>query len=180
MRKILTQEAINKRQQLITLLASKSKTKQMSTDLIKFAPTFYGISMVHQEIWREYGYALLCIAGSDGDVSDPELEWLTVDLAESLHVDEEIVADWEEFEFEEADLEEIFFSFRHMSFANFNKLLLYDAIRMCSADGDYAEEEKEKVYEAAKILQVSREAVISIEALVEMEQAAHKLRLTVL
>ena len=108
------------------------------------------------------------------------MEWLTVDLAGSLGVDEEVIADWEEFEFEDADLEEIFFSFRHASFANFNKLLIYDAIRMCSADGDYAEEEKQQVSEAAKILQVSGEAVISIEALVEMEQATHKLRITVL
>lgn len=152
----------------------------MATDLIKFAPTFYGISMVQPEVWKEYGFALMCIAGSDGDVSDPEMEWLTIDLANSLNVDEEIVADWEEFEFEDADLEEIFYSFQHASFANFNKLLLYDAIRMCSADGDYAEEEKERVGEAAKILQVPTEAVIAIEALVEMEQAAHKLRLTVL
>ena len=152
----------------------------MALDLVKFAPTFYGISMVQPNVWREYGYALLCIAGSDGDVSDPELEWLTIDLANALHVDEDIVADWEEFDFEDADLEEIFFSFRHASFANFNKLLLYDAIRMCSADGDYAEEEKEKVYEAAKILQVSGESVIALEALVEMEQATHKLRLMVL
>ncbi len=152
----------------------------MSTDLIKFAPTFYGMSMVQREIWRDYGYALMCIAGSDGDVSDPEMEWLTVDLANSLRVDEETVADWEEFEYEDADLEEIFMSFRHASFANFNKLILYDAIRMCSADGDYADEEQEQVHEAAKILQVSREAVIAIEALVEMEHAAHKLRLTVL
>lgn len=136
--------------------------------------------MVQPSVWREYGFALLCISGSDGEVSDPEMEWLTIDLARALHVDEEIVADWEEFEYEDADLEEIFFSFRHASFANFNKLLLYDAIRMCSADGEYAEEEKEKVYEAAKILQVSSEAVISLEALVEMEQAAHKLRLMVL
>jgi len=152
----------------------------MATDLLKFAPSFYGMTMVPKEIWREYGYALLCIAGSDGDVSDPELEWLIIDLAESLQVDEEIIGDWEEFEYEEADLEEIFFSFRHASFANFNKLLIYDAIRMSSADGDYAEEEKESVAQACKILQVSREALVSIEALVDIEQAAHKLRLTVL
>jgi uncharacterized tellurite resistance protein B-like protein len=152
----------------------------MSTDLVKFAPSFYGISLVPKEIWREYGFALLCIAGSDGDVSDPELEWLTIDLAEGLNVDEEVVADWEEFEYEMADLEEIFMSFSHASFASFNKLLIYDAVRMCSADGDYAEAEKDQVAEAARILQVSRETLTSIEALVDIEQAAHKLRLTVL
>jgi len=152
----------------------------MPTDLVKFAPVFYGMSLVPKEIWREYGYALLCIAGADGEVSDPELEWLTKDLGEFLKVEEEILGDWEEFDFEGADLEEIFFSFRHLSFANFNKLILYDAIRMSSADGDYASEEKERVAEAGKILQVSKEALISIEALVDLEQASDKLRLTVL
>ncbi|MCP4457678.1 MAG: hypothetical protein GY816_06580 [Cytophagales bacterium] len=152
----------------------------MSADLVKFAPTFYGLSLVPEEIWREYGYALLCIAGADGEVSDPELEWLTVDLAGFLKVDEEIIADWEDFDFDNGDLEEIFFSLRHITFANFNKLILYDAIRMCGADGDYAEEEKSQVSDAAKILQVSKEALVSIEALVDLEQASDKLRFTVL
>ena len=152
----------------------------MPTDLVQFAPTFYGISLIPKKIWRSYGYALLCIAGSDGEVSDPELEWLTIDLADFLSVDKDIVADWEGFDYENANLEEIFFSMRHMSFCNFNKLIVYDAIRMSCADGDYAEEERARVGEAGKILQVSKEALISIEALVDLEQASHKLRLTVL
>jgi uncharacterized tellurite resistance protein B-like protein len=152
----------------------------MSHELVKFAPLFYGMSLVPKKIWKEYGFALLCIAGSDGEVSDPELEWLTIDLAESLGVDMETVADWEEYEFEESNLEEIFGKIRHASIANFNKMLIYDAIRICSADGDYAEEEKDMVAEAAKILQVSREAVMSIEALVDLENAANRLRLIVL
>jgi len=143
----------------------------MPEDLIKFTPTFYGISMVPKEIWKEYGYALLCIAGSDGEVSDPELEWLTVDLAENMGVDDEIIGDWEEFEYEDADLEEIFHSFKQASFVNFNKLLIYDAIRMSYADGDYASAEQEQVSEAAKILQVSTEALTTIEALVDLEMA---------
>ena len=152
----------------------------MPADIINFAPPFYGMSMVPEKVWKEYGYALLCIAGSDGEVSDPELEWLTIDLAESLKVDQEIIGDWEDFDFESSDLEEIFFSLRHASFANFNRLLIYDAVRMCSADGDYAVEEKERVDEAAKILQVSRETTTAIEALVEIENAANKLRFTIL
>jgi uncharacterized tellurite resistance protein B-like protein len=152
----------------------------MSQELVKFAPLFYGMSMVPKKIWREYGFALLCIAGADGEVSDPELEWLTIDLAESLGVDMDIVADWEEYEFEDGDLGEIFSRIRPASVANFNKMLIYDAIRICSADGDYAEEEKESVAEAAKILQVSKEAVMSIEALVDLENAANRLRLIVL
>lgn len=144
------------------------------------SPRFYGISLVPKELWKDYGYVLLNIAGSDGEVSDDELEWLTVACAETVGVNEDIVEDWENFEYDEDELEELFFSLNTSSFANFNKLLIYDAIRMASADGDYAEDEKEQVYLAASIMKVPPEAVMAIEALVELEQAADKLRFTIL
>ena len=144
------------------------------------SPKFYGISMIPKELWKEYGYVLLNIAGSDGEVSDEELEWLTVECAEAVGVSEEIIDKWENFEYDEDELEELFFNINSASFANFNKLLIYDAIRMASADGDYAEDEKEQVYNAARIMKVPPEAVTAIEALVEMEQAADKLRFTLL
>ena len=152
----------------------------MTNDITKITPGFFGITMVPQECWKEYGFALLAIAGSDGEVSDPELEWLTIECAEAVGIDEAIIAEWEEFDFDSADLEEIFYSFNSKSFASFNKLVIYDAIRMSSADGDYAEEEKECVHEAARLLKVSNEAITAIEALVELEHAANKLRLTIL
>jgi len=152
----------------------------MSADLFKVATTFYGITMVPKDSWREYGYALLTIAGSDGEVSDPELEWLTIECAEAVGIDEELLSDWEEYDFEDGDLEEIFYSFNSSSFANFNKLLIYDAIRMSSADGEYAQDEREQVHLAAQILKVPMDSVMAIEALVDLEHAASKLRLTVL
>ncbi|WP_421763787.1 hypothetical protein [Ekhidna sp.] len=152
----------------------------MSSDINKIPTSFYGITMVPQDNWREYGYALLTIAGSDGEVSDPELEWLTIECAQSVGVDEDIIADWEEYDFEEGELEEIFHSFNSRSFANFNKLLIYDAIRMSSADGEFAQDEREQVHHAAQILKVPMDTVLAIEALVDLEQAASKLRLTIL
>lgn len=152
----------------------------MNTDIFRISPVFYGITMVPQSSWKEYGYALLTIAGSDGEVSDPELEWLTIECAQAVGVDEETIAEWEEYDFEEGDLEEIFYEFNSKSFANFNKLLIYDAIRMSSADGDYAEDEREQVHHAAQILRVPMETVMAIEALVDLEHAANKLRLTIL
>lgn len=151
----------------------------MSTDIFKISPAFYGITMVPKDSWRDYGYALLTIAGSDGDVSDPELEWLTIECAQAVGVEESMIADWEEFDFEEGDLEEIFYNFNSSSFANFNKLLIYDAIRMSSADGDYAQDEREQVHHAAQILKVPMDSVMAIEALVDLEHAANKLRLTI-
>lgn len=152
----------------------------MNSDLTHFSPTFYGISLVPRNQWREYGYALLAIAGSDGMVSDPELEWLTLDLANEVGVDEEVVGDWESFDFENADLDELLGTFSSSILTNFSKLLVYDAIRMSSADGEYALEEKEQVYEAARLLHIAPEVVIAIEALVDLEQAANKLRMTIL
>lgn len=149
-------------------------------EIFKIAPTFFGITMVPESSWREYGYALLTIAGSDGDVSEPELEWLTVECAKAAGVDDSIIADWEEFDFEEGDLVEIFHDFNTKSFANFNKLLIYDAIRMSCADGDYASDERDQVNHAAQILRVPMETVMAIEALVDLELAANKLRLTLL
>lgn len=152
----------------------------MSIDIFKSSTSFYGITMIPKESWREYGYALLTIAGSDGDVSDPEMEWLTVECAKAVGVDDDVIADWEEFDFEEGELEEIFYSFNVKSFSNFNKLLIYDAIRMSSADGDYAQDEREQVNHAAQILKVPMDSVLAIEALVDLEHAADKLRLTLL
>ncbi len=136
--------------------------------------------MVPEDCWLEYGFALLTIAGADGEVSDPELEWLTIDLAEAVKVPEDIIAEWEEFEFEDADLQDIFATINVKSMASFNKLLVYDAIRMSYADDDYAAEEKERVYEAAALLKVGKDTVLAIESLIEMERAADKLRMIVL
>ncbi|MFY0688312.1 MAG: hypothetical protein JXQ90_14155 [Cyclobacteriaceae bacterium] len=142
--------------------------------------SFYGIGMVPSEFWKDYGFALLIIAGADGDVSDPELEWLTLEVAEAIGADDDIVAEWEEFDYYDGDLREIFSHINSRSIASFSNLLIYDAIRMCSADDDYAQEERERVGEAAAILNVSRESVIAIESLVEIETAAAKMRTLIL
>ena len=95
-------------------------------------PKFFGISMIPKDLWKDYGFVLLNIAGSDGEVSDEELEWLTVECAEDVGVSEEIISEWEDFEYDEDELEELFFNLNSSSFASFNKLLIYDAIRMSS------------------------------------------------
>lgn len=152
----------------------------MSQDLFNVAPAFYGMSLLPQKSWKNYGFALLVIAGSDGEVSDPELEWLTINLAKTLKVDEATIAAWEEYDFEEKDLEDVFQKIDSMSVASFNKLLIYDAIRMSYADDDYADEERAKVGEAAAMLGLNKEIVSAIEVLVEQERVTDKLRSLVL
>lgn len=71
----------------------------MEKDLINLAPVFYGITVVPEQHWQTYGYALLTIAGADGEVSAPEMEWLTHDLAEAAHVPKETISSWENFDY---------------------------------------------------------------------------------
>lgn len=145
-------------------------------EFINVSPVFYGMSIVPLKFWQEYGFALLTIAGADGDVSDPEQEWLTEDLASALKVPDLLVDKWKHFDWRTANLEEIFGKIKPNQIANYNKLLLYDAIRMSYADGDYSDQERESVYDCARILQVNKETVMVMEALVETERAADKLR----
>ncbi len=148
----------------------------MVSEYSKLSPTFYGITMVPEESWKEYGYALLKIAGSDGLVSDPEMEWLTVDLAEQVHVDDEIVKAWLSFDHQKSDLIKIFNSFNKKSITSFDKVLIYDAIRMSSADDEYALEERQQVAEASKLLGIRTDELVAIESLVELERVTNKLR----
>lgn len=148
----------------------------MLSEYSKLSPTFYGITMVPEESWKDYGNALLKIAGSDGLVSDPEMEWLTVDLAEHVGVDDEIVKSWLKFDHHKADLIKIFNTFNKKSITSFDKVLIYDAIRMSYADDEYALEERQQVAEAAKILGIRSDELIAIESLVELERVTNKLR----
>ncbi len=152
----------------------------MSQDIFNIAPVFYGMALIPKDSWKDYGCALLIIAGADGEVSDPELEWLTISLSKALDVDESTVALWEEYDFEEEDLYEVFGRIDSRSVASFSKLLIYDAIRMSYADDDYADDERERVGEAASMLKLEKEAVLAIEALVEHERATDKLRAVIL
>ena len=148
----------------------------MISEYSKLSPAFYGITMVPEESWKEYGYALLKIAGSDGLVSDPEMEWLTVELAEQVGVDEEIVRAWLNFDHQKSDLIKIFNSFNKKSITSFDKVLIYDAIRMSSADDEYALEERQQVAEASKLLGIRADELVAIESLVELERVTNKLR----
>jgi len=149
-------------------------------EFLSISPTFYGMSIVPQKYWKDYGLALLTIAGADGDVSNPELDWLTEELGIVLAVPEETIVAWEEFEWANADLAEIFQRLNPNQIANYSKLILYDAIRMSYADGDYSDKERESVEDCARILRVNKETVLALEALVELERAADKLRQTLL
>lgn len=58
--------------------------------------------------------------------------------------------------------------------------MLYKAIKMCRADSNYHEQEKLTVAQAAEILGIDRNMLVSIESLAEVEKLIDRLRLSLL
>jgi len=60
------------------------------------------------------------------------------------------------------------------------RLLIYDAIRLSSADHEYSEPEQAAVLQAAQLLGVDTFAVRALEGLVQMERVVDKMRKSLL
>ncbi len=148
---------------------------QMQT-LSSFAKDEYGLSAATPQAMINYGYALLAIAGGDGEVSEAEMEWL-INHQAKFGAPEDVVELYKSFDYKNANLQELLPDIKAdvetWSLAN---ELVYHAIKMSSADGVYAEAERAKVKEAAKILGVADDIVLTLESLVNMERAVLKMR----
>jgi len=62
-----------------------------------------GISEIPTEAYLNYGYALLAIAGADGEVSEAELKWL-VNHQRLAGAPEKVIEKYKTFEYKNADL----------------------------------------------------------------------------
>lgn len=141
-----------------------------------FAKDNYGISAASVESMTNYGYVLLAIAGADGEVSPQELEWL-IKHQSQFGAPEEVIENYKSFDYKNADIKELLANITvDVDTWSAAPELVYHAILMSSADGVYAEKEREKVKEAAKIMGVPDDIFLTIESLVEMEKAALNMR----
>jgi tellurite resistance protein len=145
-------------------------------DVSDHAKAQYGISAATATAMRNYGYALLTIAGADGMVSPKELDWL-IRHQRTFGAPEEILAQYAKFDFKDADLAKLLKGIvTDVKTWDAAPNLVYHAVQMCSADGVYAAKEHKKVIEAAKDLHVADDTVLTIHALVDMETATAKMR----
>jgi uncharacterized tellurite resistance protein B-like protein len=145
-------------------------------DVSDFARTEYGLSAATATAMLNYGYALLAIAGADGKVSPKELDWL-VRHQRKFGAPDNIIAEYETFDYHSADLPKLVAdSVTDVPTWSAGPSLIYHAIQMCAADGDYAVEERKKVLDAAKLLGISDDLVLTIHALVDMEAATAAMR----
>ncbi|NEU74969.1 hypothetical protein PI95_021025 [Hassallia byssoidea VB512170] len=135
-----------------------------------------GISSAPLEAYLNYGYALLAIAGADGEVSEAELNWL-LNHQRLVGAPEEVIEKYKTFEYKNADLENLLSKITvDVSTWSKSRSLLYHAIQMSRADDDYSLEEQLAVKKAAKLLKVEDDIALALNRLVETEEAVTALR----
>ncbi|MUG98158.1 hypothetical protein F7734_39965 [Scytonema sp. UIC 10036] len=135
-----------------------------------------GISEAPIEAYLNYGYALLAIAGADGEVSEAELNWL-LNHQRLVGAPEEIIEKYKAFEYKKADLENLLSKISvDVSTWSKSRSLLYHAIQMARADNNYSIEEQKAVKKAAKLLKVEDDIALALNRLVETEEAVTALR----
>ncbi|NES80231.1 MAG: hypothetical protein F6K10_01340 [Moorea sp. SIO2B7] len=140
-----------------------------------FAKDEYGISAAPVEAMINYGYVLLSIAGADGEVSQEEMEWL-INHQKKFGASEKIIELYKSFDYKNAIIADLLPITCDVETWSAEPNLIYHAILMSSADGVYAEAERAKVKEAAKILGVRDDIVLTLESLVDMERAVSNMR----
>ena len=151
----------------------------MAADMLKvsdFGRTQYGMTGAPRQAMINYGKVLLVIAGADGEVSPKEYDWL-IEHQRKFGAPEDVIADYEKFDYRSADLYKLLDDIQ-TDVATWNPAphLIYHAIQMCSADGEYAEAERSKVVRAARALRVSDDTVLTLHALIQMEKAVYDMR----
>ncbi|TFI54183.1 hypothetical protein BLD44_010830 [Mastigocladus laminosus UU774] len=135
-----------------------------------------GISEIPVEAYLNYGYALLAIAGADGEVSEAEFNWL-LNHQRMAGAPEEVIEKYKTFEYKKADLETLLTKITvDVSTWSKSRSLLYHAIQMARADDNYSHEEQKAVKKAAKLLKVEDDIALAINRLVETEEAVTALR----
>ena len=122
------------------------------------------------EAYLNYGYALLAIVGADGEVSEPERNWL-INHQQMVGAPSEVIEKCKTFDYKNAKLEDLLPKITvDVPGWSAPRTLLYHAIKMTRADKDYAKAEQEAVKKAAKLLGVEDDITMALNALVEMEE----------
>ncbi len=123
-----------------------------------------------QETLR-YLLSLKIILGANG-VHPLEAHALTRGM-QLMGVPEAVVAEVERFDAQGKELEDYLPLSPSRPRA---RLLIYDAVRLASADGLYSEEEREAVARAARVLGVDTVVLRALEGLVQMERVVDQMR----
>ncbi|MCS7003809.1 MAG: TerB family tellurite resistance protein [Cytophagales bacterium] len=138
-----------------------------------------GIFSMTEEMQYYYGCALMVIAGSDGLVSEAERNWFIKTLVRDAQFSDEVVEKIKNFNYIGVNLFQYLEKFSTYKSVNIARTLLYNAIKMAMADGDYADEEKNAVAKSGKLLNIPSHIVHTMEYLISTELSLERMRKTI-
>ncbi len=124
---------------------------------------------------KSYCELLLVVSGADGDVSEPEMIWLEL-TALAAGTPQEIIEGLRSFDYKNTTVESLLPNLVTDTYQNLDRISIYLAMHMASADGVYAEDEHQALLKAAGLLKVESEIVDYLEKIVEVERATDALK----
>ena len=149
-----------------------------TVEVTPYAKKKYNLTApIEADVTRNYSRAIVAIASADGKLAQEELDWFVeeqrlVGIPSDI-IEENII----KYDGRNANIEELLGGLHYDFPLNVRRCILYQAIKMSRADGIYNDKEKAAVAQAAQVLGIERNVVISLESLVEIEESADRLRL---
>ncbi|MFE4590150.1 TerB family tellurite resistance protein [Streptomyces laurentii] len=145
--------------------------------ITKEKPADLGLRWIFQSYWgfdrapsttdfEAYGKALLICANADGDLAPQERDF-AVGLIAGMHGPDELVEELKSYPGTD-DLAKVLS--RAKGAKESAGCLVYDTIRVCTADGVLADAERRKIEEMADLLDVSRDSVQEMIAIYKQER----------
>jgi len=139
----------------------------------------FGLRYTSDEMERNYGYALMKIAGADGKVSEEERNWYRNVFARMAKTPAYVVHEVLGFDYQSISLKEILARLqKEMPAGSIAKTILYNSIKMSRADFDYPKSERDAVTEAARFLGVPTGIANTMNYLIDAEDKVEKMRKT--
>jgi tellurite resistance protein len=137
----------------------------------------HGVAEMPSDVFMAVAKAFKVVLAADGTISPPEHD-AYVETCKNYGASESMMGELEAFDPFSTTLEKLLGSVDKAKIPA--RGLLYDSVRVASADGDFAKAEDIAVHKAAKLLGLDDAVVDSIIAIVKMEEAVRTARLAVL
>lgn len=159
-------------------------SKDTPLHLTKYAQINYGITgTVELELARNFTrmIMIMTMAGADGEVAESELQWYIDEQRLLFANPQELIEYARSIDLNKIDVDINKALDEHISLdktLDFPSMLLYQAIKMSRADGEYHVKEKEAIHQVAQKIGIKSETVKALESLAELEDVANGLRLS--
>ncbi len=132
-----------------------------------FAELWNSDAIMDQSVLLDFFKALIVCCSADGNLTPAERAWC-VGYAAAIGASEGCLAELETYP--GSDDITVFFD-RGLQWATAPRTVIYESIRACTSDGDYNQQERDKVARMAGLLGVAPDELAELEQIYAEEQA---------